>query len=248
MPKVTRRLREEERGLIRSGQVFVFDEQESGIKRWTDGLLWSPSRILWNFLVSKAVYMRLKSTLTLCIPSLKVYRQIDKKLHEVKGAKAAAAATAAPAPPAPEPYHPYALGVGPSTSSVTLSPAPPSASRKNRSSSNASRPKASSSQQPDGSAAAGPSRIKSDGSISETVLSWASNSADPDAQLTSHEYVTSGMVSGMAELTSGDRPSSPSSKREADLERSLVGSLTSSYPFAKGGLCKKVSGCALLSL
>lgn len=55
MPKVKRRLREDERRLIRSGQVFVFDEKESGIKRWTDGLLWSPSRILWNFLVSEGV-------------------------------------------------------------------------------------------------------------------------------------------------------------------------------------------------
>lgn len=52
MPKVSRRLREDERRYIRSGSVFVFDERESGIKRWTDGLLWSPSRILWNFLVS----------------------------------------------------------------------------------------------------------------------------------------------------------------------------------------------------
>lgn len=52
MPKVPRRLRDDERKLIRSGSVFVFDEHESGIKRWTDGLLWSPSRILWNFLVS----------------------------------------------------------------------------------------------------------------------------------------------------------------------------------------------------
>lgn len=54
MPKVPRRLRDDERKLIRSGSVFVFDEHESGIKRWTDGLLWSPSRILWNFLVSCA--------------------------------------------------------------------------------------------------------------------------------------------------------------------------------------------------
>lgn len=52
MPKVKRRLRDDERKAIRSGQVFVFDERESGIKRWTDGMLWSPSRILLNFLVS----------------------------------------------------------------------------------------------------------------------------------------------------------------------------------------------------
>ena len=37
--------------LIRSGSVFVFDENAAGIKRWTDGLAWSPSRICNNFLV-----------------------------------------------------------------------------------------------------------------------------------------------------------------------------------------------------
>lgn len=52
IPRVTRRLIEKERGMIQSGAVFVFDEHESGIKRWTDGLIWSPSRILNNFLVS----------------------------------------------------------------------------------------------------------------------------------------------------------------------------------------------------
>lgn len=52
IPRVTRRLIERERGMVQSGAVFVFDEQESGIKRWTDGLVWSPSRILGNFLVS----------------------------------------------------------------------------------------------------------------------------------------------------------------------------------------------------
>ncbi|KAJ6012578.1 Gluconate transport inducer 1/Pac2 [Penicillium canescens] len=37
--------------LVRSGSVFVYDESSSGIKRWTDGIAWSPSRILGNFLV-----------------------------------------------------------------------------------------------------------------------------------------------------------------------------------------------------
>lgn len=41
-----RRLNSKERREIRSGSVFVFDEHNSGIRRWTDGLLWSPSRIL----------------------------------------------------------------------------------------------------------------------------------------------------------------------------------------------------------
>ncbi|WVR03339.1 hypothetical protein IAU60_000330 [Kwoniella sp. DSM 27419] len=51
IPRVTRRLIEREKGMVQSGAVFVFDESESGIKRWTDGLVWSPSRILGNFLI-----------------------------------------------------------------------------------------------------------------------------------------------------------------------------------------------------
>jgi len=55
IPRVTRRLVDSERKMITSGSVFVFDEDESGIKRWTDGFFWSPSRILGNFLVSRGV-------------------------------------------------------------------------------------------------------------------------------------------------------------------------------------------------
>ncbi|KAI8647052.1 Gti1/Pac2 family-domain-containing protein [Parasitella parasitica] len=51
LPKISRRLQDRERGSIKSGTVFVFDEKDSGIKRWTDGLVWSPSRILGNFLI-----------------------------------------------------------------------------------------------------------------------------------------------------------------------------------------------------
>jgi hypothetical protein len=51
IPRVTRRLVDAERKMICSGSVFVFDEDENGIKRWTDGLFWSPSRILGNFLL-----------------------------------------------------------------------------------------------------------------------------------------------------------------------------------------------------
>ncbi|KAK6459458.1 gluconate transport-inducing protein required for gluconate-H+ symport [Scheffersomyces xylosifermentans] len=49
---VPRRPHERERAsLIKSGNVFVFIEEHSGIKRWTDGIAWSPSRILGRFLV-----------------------------------------------------------------------------------------------------------------------------------------------------------------------------------------------------
>ncbi|KAI9454738.1 Gti1/Pac2 family-domain-containing protein [Lactarius psammicola] len=52
IPRITRRLNDSERrSMIRSGAVFVFCVEESGIRRWTEGLSWSPSRIVGNFLV-----------------------------------------------------------------------------------------------------------------------------------------------------------------------------------------------------
>ncbi|TPX45076.1 hypothetical protein SeMB42_g03178 [Synchytrium endobioticum] len=51
LKRVTRRLRHRERANVQSGCVFVYDETESGVKRWTDGIAWSPSRILGNFLI-----------------------------------------------------------------------------------------------------------------------------------------------------------------------------------------------------
>src|SRR5215469_10208557 len=58
LPRICRRLQEKERKIVRSGTVFVFDERESGIKRWTDGLVWSPSRILGNFLIYRELDKR----------------------------------------------------------------------------------------------------------------------------------------------------------------------------------------------
>ncbi|KAJ3082826.1 hypothetical protein HK102_001439, partial [Quaeritorhiza haematococci] len=50
--KVTTRLGPVQRKLLRSGSIFVFDEKDSGIKRWTDGVHWSPSRVHnGNFLI-----------------------------------------------------------------------------------------------------------------------------------------------------------------------------------------------------
>jgi hypothetical protein len=52
VPRVLRRLNDKERReQIVSGAVFVFGVEESGMRRWTDGRLWSPSRIDGNFLV-----------------------------------------------------------------------------------------------------------------------------------------------------------------------------------------------------
>ncbi|KAG1056876.1 hypothetical protein G6F43_001269 [Rhizopus delemar] len=58
LPTVTRRLFDNERGVIKSGTIIVFNETETGIKRWTDGLLWSPSRILGNFLIYRELINR----------------------------------------------------------------------------------------------------------------------------------------------------------------------------------------------
>ncbi|KAI1826163.1 Gti1/Pac2 family-domain-containing protein [Xylaria intraflava] len=49
---IARRPQDRERAqLIRSGNIFIYEEHSSGIKRWTDGVPWSPSRILNNFLL-----------------------------------------------------------------------------------------------------------------------------------------------------------------------------------------------------
>ncbi|KAJ7590228.1 Gti1/Pac2 family-domain-containing protein [Mycena floridula] len=62
IPRITRRLNDtERRSMIKSGAVFVFSVEESGIKRWTDGLLWSPSRIVGNFLVYREINERATS-------------------------------------------------------------------------------------------------------------------------------------------------------------------------------------------
>jgi Gti1/Pac2 family len=81
IPRITRRLNDSERRtMIKSGAVFVFSVEESGIKRWTgeiafiaqrapaykvDGLLWSPSRIVGNFLVRSSTLSSLRNLLTM---------------------------------------------------------------------------------------------------------------------------------------------------------------------------------------
>lgn len=50
LPRVQRRLSEKERQSIRTGSVFVWDEREAGMRRWTDGKSWSASRVSGSFL------------------------------------------------------------------------------------------------------------------------------------------------------------------------------------------------------
>ena len=57
IPRVTRRLNDfERRTMVKSGAIFIFSVEESGIKRWTEGLAWSQSRISGNFLVCFAFF------------------------------------------------------------------------------------------------------------------------------------------------------------------------------------------------
>ncbi|TQS38643.1 hypothetical protein Golomagni_00848 [Golovinomyces magnicellulatus] len=50
LQRVRRRLSEKERRSIKPGSVFVWDEQEAGMRRWTDGKNWSASRVSGSFL------------------------------------------------------------------------------------------------------------------------------------------------------------------------------------------------------
>ncbi|KHJ32018.1 putative camp-independent regulatory protein pac2 [Erysiphe necator] len=50
LQRVRRRLSEKQRQLIKSGSVFIWDEHEAGMRRWTDGKNWSPSRVSGSFL------------------------------------------------------------------------------------------------------------------------------------------------------------------------------------------------------
>lgn len=49
-PRIRRRLSERERLQIKSGSVYVWDEREAGMRRWTDGKSWSASRVSGSFL------------------------------------------------------------------------------------------------------------------------------------------------------------------------------------------------------
>jgi Gti1/Pac2 family transcription factor len=52
---IEERLTKEERKNIKSGDIFCFIESEKGMKRWTDGKIWSPSKIHGQFLLYKEV-------------------------------------------------------------------------------------------------------------------------------------------------------------------------------------------------
>ncbi|KAI5171773.1 Gti1/Pac2 family transcription factor [Nematocida sp. LUAm3] len=51
LPRVTSRLTEAERDKIRPGGIYVYEEEESEIARWTDRKLWSSSKIFGRYLI-----------------------------------------------------------------------------------------------------------------------------------------------------------------------------------------------------
>lgn len=60
--RVTRRLLDAERSdMVASGCVFAWDEKEAGMKRWTDGRVWSASRVSGCFLTYRELEARKKS-------------------------------------------------------------------------------------------------------------------------------------------------------------------------------------------
>jgi len=91
IPRITRRLNEEERAtIVRSGAVFVFSVEESGIRRWTEGLSWSASRIAGNFLVSTSPFTNIRGGLrvvTSCLPSCIGNWQVATVVGQVTPAK-----------------------------------------------------------------------------------------------------------------------------------------------------------------
>ncbi|CDU22953.1 uncharacterized protein SPSC_01583 [Sporisorium scitamineum] len=214
LPKITRRLRDDERKQIASGTIFVFDEVESSIKRWTDGMIWSPSRILNNFLV---------------------YREVEKK------------------DPKPAPDQP---AFATSHSSYGMSGVPVNSSS---SSSSSSSNLAVNNSVRSVHLTLMPNAMDSDGQVTHykqehntyhSLDGVASSSnavyADHDGYFgpQSHAQQSAPIQShpqaaGLVGMIDSHGASSSSIKREADLDRTIVGSLTSSYPFVRDGLCKK---------
>ncbi|PWN27604.1 hypothetical protein BDZ90DRAFT_213623, partial [Jaminaea rosea] len=60
--RIHRRLLESERAdLIQPGSIFVWDEKEAGMRRWTDGKCWSASRVSGCFLTYRELEVRKRS-------------------------------------------------------------------------------------------------------------------------------------------------------------------------------------------
>ncbi|SGY20487.1 BQ5605_C016g08073 [Microbotryum silenes-dioicae] len=64
LPRVTRRLTDDERiQFVKPGACFCWEEEEAGIRRWTDHIKWTPSRVSGAFLTYLEVPSRGDETL-----------------------------------------------------------------------------------------------------------------------------------------------------------------------------------------
>ncbi|KAH7412767.1 Gti1/Pac2 family-domain-containing protein [Cadophora sp. MPI-SDFR-AT-0126] len=71
LPKIQRRLsRKERKVMISPGAVFVWDEVETGIQRWTNGRLWGSVTLSEEFIVRREMERKAK------IPSI-IHQSID---------------------------------------------------------------------------------------------------------------------------------------------------------------------------
>ncbi|KAH9386391.1 Gti1/Pac2 family transcription factor [Nematocida major] len=73
LSRVKSRLSDAERDLIRPGSIFVYEEAESRIFRWTDGKLWSSSKIYGRCLV----YYELETSCEQKIERLRLSDDLD---------------------------------------------------------------------------------------------------------------------------------------------------------------------------
>lgn len=69
---MTERLNADERERIESGSIFCFIENGNGMKRWTDGRIWSPSKICGEFLIYQEVPRHLSKN------SIKKRKEVEK--------------------------------------------------------------------------------------------------------------------------------------------------------------------------
>lgn len=82
IPRVKRRLNGLERKYIRPNSVFAWNETECGMKRWTDGKNWSPSKVSGPFLIYRELddNKNIKSD-SLIKQSFSVITKQGQKLH-----------------------------------------------------------------------------------------------------------------------------------------------------------------------
>lgn len=71
----TERLNADDREKIESGNIFCFIENSAGMKRWTDGRIWSPSKICGEFLIYQEVPRHLSKN------SIKKRKEIERVLE-----------------------------------------------------------------------------------------------------------------------------------------------------------------------